>query len=293
MRERTPFPGELVSSLPNLKLLLTTGNRNLALDLPAFQERGIPVVGTMDKAHPGSVGSVSTTEHCVAMILAAARNIAQDDHSVKSGGWQTASAISLHGKTLGTVGLGRLGIAVAKIMHGAFGMRVMAWSPNLTQEAADEKAKSAGFPVEGAQGEKTFKVVSKEELFRTADIVSLHLVLSERSRGSVSAADLNLMKRSAILVNTSRGPLIVEEDLLDALEKGKIRAAALDVFELEPLPLDSRWRTTKWGEEGRSQVLLTPHMGYVEQTTLEGWYEQQVENIERWSVGEPLVQSLY
>ena len=293
MRERTPFPRELVSRLPNLKLLLTTGNRNLALDLPAFQERGIPVVGTMDKAHPGSVGSVSTTEHCVAMILAAARNIAQDDHSVKSGGWQTASAISLHRKTLGTVGLGRLGIAVAKIMYGAFGMRVVAWSPNLTQEAADEKAKAAGFPVEGDQGEKTFKVVSKEELFKTADIVSLHLVLSERSRGSVSAADLNLMKPSAILINTSRGPLVVEEDLLNALERGKIRAAALDVFELEPLPPNSRWRTTKWGEEGRSQVLLTPHMGYVEQTTLEGWYEQQVENIERWAEGEPLVQCLY
>ncbi|KAK5657002.1 hypothetical protein OQA88_3525 [Cercophora sp. LCS_1] len=293
MRERTPFPRDLIARLPNLKLLLTTGTRNLALDLPAFKERGIPVAGAVDKAHPGSVGSVSTTEHCVAMILAAARNIAQDDHSIKTGGWQIASAISLSGKTLGLVGLGRLGVAVGKIMHAAFGMRVVAWSPNLTQETADEKAQAAGFSVENSQGEKTFKAVTKEELLKTADIVSLHLVLSDRSRGSISAKDLSLMKRSAILINTSRGPLVVDEDLLDALEKGNIRGAALDVFELEPLPLDSRWRTTKWGQDGRSQVLLTPHMGYVEQSTLEGWYEQQVENVERWAKGEPLVQSLY
>lgn len=293
MRERTPFPSALINRLPNLKLLLTTGTRNLALDLPAFQSRGIPVAGAVDKAHPGSVGSVSTTEHCIAMILAAARNIAQDDHSIKTGGWQTHSSVNLHNKTLGLVGLGRLGVAVGRIMHLAFGMRIIAWSPNLTQDTADEKAQSAGFPIANTQGEKTFKVVTKEELFSTADVVSLHLVLSDRSRGSVAAKDLALMKKSAILINTSRGPLVVEEDLLDALERGSIRAAALDVFELEPLPLDSRWRTTKWGQDGRSQVLLTPHMGYVEQATLEGWYEQQVENIERWAKGEALAQSLY
>ncbi|KAK4208517.1 D-isomer specific 2-hydroxyacid dehydrogenase [Rhypophila decipiens] len=293
MRERTPFPRELISKLPNLKLLLTTGNRNLSLDLEAFKERGIPVVGAMDKAHPGSVGSVSTTEHCVAMILAATRNIAQDDHAVKSGGWQTVPAVSLSGKTFGTVGLGRLGIAVAKIMHLAFGMRIIAWSPNLTQEAADEKAQAAGFPVENDKGEKTFKVVSEEELYRTADVASLHIVLSDRSRGSVASKQLSWMKPSAIFVNTSRGPLVVEKDLLEALEQGKIRAAALDVFDLEPLPLDSKWRTTRWGEDGRSRVLLTPHMGYVEHDTLEGWYEQQVENIQRWEKGESLMLSLY
>lgn len=292
MRERTPFPRDLIARLPNLKLLLTTGNRNLALDLSALRHRGIPVAGAVDKAHPGSVGSVSTTEHCVAMILAAARNIAQDDREVKSGGWQTASAVSLHGKTLGVVGLGRLGVAVAKIMHSAFGMRVVAWSPNLTQEGADEKAREAGFPVED-EGGKTFRVVSKEELFKAADVVSVHIVLSERSRGGIGEKELALMKPSAIFVNTSRGPLVVEEDLLNALDKGRIRAAALDVFELEPLPLDSRWRTTQWGKDGRSQVLLTPHMGYVEQSTLEGWYDQQVENLERWAKGEPLLHSLY
>ncbi|KAK3987083.1 hypothetical protein QBC44DRAFT_295926 [Cladorrhinum sp. PSN332] len=293
MRERTPFPRELISRLPNLKLLLTTGNRNLGLDLEAFKERGIPVVGAVDRAHAGSVGSISTTEHCVAMILAAARNIAQDDLSVKTGGWQTVPAVCLRGKIFGTVGLGRLGIAVAKIMHLAFGMKITAWSSNLTQEAADEKAVAAGFPVVGEDGEKTFKVVSKEELFSTADVVSIHLVLGERSRGSIGATDLGLMKKSAIFVNTSRGPLVVEKDLLEALEQGKIRAAALDVFEREPLPLDSRWRTTKWGEDGRSRVLLTPHMGYVEEATLDAWYSQQVENVLGWEKGETLPLALY
>jgi phosphoglycerate dehydrogenase-like enzyme len=293
MRERTPFPRELIARLPNLKLLVTTGNRNASLDLGAFKERGIPVLGAVDRSHPGSVGSVSTTEHCVAMILAAARNIAQDDHEVKSGGWQTASAFGLYGKTFATVGLGRLGIAVAKIMHQAFGMRVIAWSPNLTQEVADEKARTAGFPVANTQGEKTFKVVNREELYRTADIISIHIVLSDRSRGSISSKELSLLKPSAIFVNTSRGPLVVEEDLLDILNKGKIRAAALDVFNLEPLPLDSKWRTTKWGQDGRSHVLLTPHMGYVEQETLEGWYDHQIDNIKRWEKGEPVDQSLY
>ncbi|AEO53078.1 D-isomer-specific 2-hydroxyacid dehydrogenase-like protein [Thermothelomyces thermophilus ATCC 42464] len=287
MRERTPFTAELIARLPNLKLLLTTGNRNRGLDLDAFQARGIPVAGAVDRN--SSVGSESTTEHCVAMILAAARNIAQDDLSVKTGGWQTVPAVALGGKVFGTVGLGRLGTAVGRIMHLAFGMRVVAWSENLTQERADEKAREAGLPVEDARGEKTFKVVSKEELFRTADVVSLQLVLSDRSRGCITAKDLELMKPTAIFVNTSRGPLVVEKDLLEVLEQGKIRAAALDVFDLEPLPLDSRWRTTKWGEDGRSRVLLTPHMGYVEEATLNGWYDMQVENLLRWEKGEELL----
>jgi phosphoglycerate dehydrogenase-like enzyme len=293
MRERTPFPRDLISRLPNLKLLLTTGNRNLALDLEAFRERGIPVAGAVDRAHAGSVGSVSTVEHCVALILGAARNTAQDDLSVKTGGWQTVPAVTLRGKVFGTVGLGRLGVAVATIMHQAFGMRVVAWSSSLTQQAADDKAREAGLPVEDQSGEKTFKVVSKEELFSTADVVSVHLVLSDRSRGGIAKADLMRMKKGAIFVNTSRGPLVVEENLLEVLEQGRIRAAALDVFDLEPLPLDSRWRTTKWGQDGRSRVLLTPHMGYVEEATLDAWYEQQVENLLRWEKGEPLVQSLY
>lgn len=295
MRERTPFPRELVSRLPNLRLLLTTGNRNLALDLAALRERGIPVAGAVYRTHAGSVGSDSTTEHCVAMILAAARNLAQDDLVVKSGGWQTAPAVALRGKVFGAVGLGRLGAAVARIMYLAFGMRVVAWSENLTQERADERAQEVGLPVESAEapGEKMFRAVGKRELFETADVVSVHLVLSDRSRGAVAREDLERLKKGAIFVNTSRGPLVVEQDLLDVLERGRIRAAALDVFDLEPLPLDSRWRTTRWGQDGRSRVLLTPHMGYVEEATLDAWYEQQVENLLRWERGEPLVQSLY
>lgn len=293
MRERTPFPKDLIARLPNLKLLLTTGLRNASLDLHALKERNIPVAGAVDSGPARSVGTDSTTQHCVVLILAAARNIAPDDASVKSGGWQTSYAAGLSGKVFGTVGLGRLGVSVAKIMNIAFGMKVVAWSSNLTQEAADEKAKSAGLPVEDANGRKTFKVMSKEELFKTADVVSIHLVLSERSKGIISAKDLELMKSTAIFVNTSRGPLVVEEDLLSVLEKGLIRGAALDVFNLEPLPLDSKWRTTKWGEDGRSQVLLTPHMGYVEKGTLDAWYQQQVENIERWEKGEALTSSFF
>ncbi|KAK4135863.1 hypothetical protein BT67DRAFT_419110 [Trichocladium antarcticum] len=296
MRERTPFPAALVARLPNLQLLLTTGTRNLGLDLAALQARSIPVAGAVDRAHAGSVGSVSTTEHCVALVLAAARNIAQDDLAVKrGGGWQTVPAVGLRGKVFGAVGLGRLGTAVARIMHVAFGMRVVAWSENLTQEGADERARGAGLAAESADGVggKTFKVVGKEELFRTADVVSVHIVLSERSRGGISATELGVMKPGAIFVNTSRGPLVVEEDLLEVLEQGRIRAAALDVFDIEPLPLDSRWRTTRWGEDGRSRVLLTPHMGYVEEATLDAWYDQQVENLQRWRKGEPLVERLY
>lgn len=293
MRERTPFPRDLIVRLPNLKLLLTTGLRNASLDLEAFKERNIPVAGAVDSGPAKSVGTDSTTQHCVALILAAARNIVPDDASVKSGGWQTSFAAGLSAKVFGTVGLGRLGVAVARIMNLAFGMRVVAWSSNLTQDAADEKAKAAGLPVETADGEKTFKVVSKEELFQSADVVSIHLVLSDRSRGIISSKDLKLMKPTAIFVNTSRGPLVVEEDLLGALEQGQIRTAALDVFNIEPLPLDSKWRTTKWGQDGRSQVLLTPHMGYVEKGTLDVWYQQQVENILRWEKGEGLTSAFF
>ncbi|KAK1986886.1 D-isomer specific 2-hydroxyacid dehydrogenase [Colletotrichum cereale] len=292
MRERTPFPKELVARLPNLKLLLTTGVRNNSLDLPAFAERGIPVAGTAGKSTGKQVGTNSTTEHCVTLILSLARNIARDDLAVKSGLWQTDLATGLAAKTLGVVGLGRLGVSTAKIMHLAFGMKIIAWSSNLTQEAADEKAKTEGLPVEGPGGEKTFKVVSRDQLFSTADVLSVHLVLSDRSRGLIKAEDLSRMKKSAFFVNTSRGPIVVEKDLLDVLKRGGIRGCALDVFDLEPLPLDIEWRTVNWGQDGRSRVLLTPHMGYVEENTLSDWYEQQVDNIKRWQLGDDLVNIL-
>ena len=155
---------------------------------------------------------------------------------------------------------------MAKIMYQSFGMRILAWSSSLTQETADEKAEALGLPVE-EDGEKVFKVVSKEELFKEADVLSVHYVLSDRSRGIVGAEDLKLLKRSALFVNTSRGPLVDEDALMDVLDKGAIRGAAIDVFAVEPLPLDSRWRTTNWGVDGRSNVLLTPHMGYVEEVS--------------------------
>ncbi|KAI0881480.1 D-isomer-specific 2-hydroxyacid dehydrogenase-like protein [Annulohypoxylon maeteangense] len=284
MRERTPFPAELVNRLPNLKLLLTTGSRNASINVHALSARGIPVAGTVpEKWNPDS-----TTQHCVALILALARNIPQDDAIMKAGGWQTASATNLAGKVFGVVGLGRLGVSVSRIMHIAFGMKVIAWSTNLTQEAADEKAKASGLPVEDANGDKTFKVVSRDELFSSADVVSVQLVLSDRSRGLITADDLGKLKRSALFINTARGPIVVEEDLLEVAKKGLIRGVGLDVYEIEPLPTSSEWRKIKWGEEGRTRVVLSPHMGYVQDDTIIDMYKKQVENILRWHKGEAM-----
>jgi len=267
--------------------------------MEAASRLGIRVTGTRGNGRSTSSSSYheaqkrgrgpdSTTQHCIALILGLARNLAYDDKIVKEGGWQTTFATGLSGKTLGVLGLGRLGRNTAKIMHEMFGMRVIAWSSNLTQENADVIAKEVGLRVEDEDGERTFKVVSKEELFSDADVVSLHLVLGDRSRGIVSRDELSLMKKSALLINTSRGPLIKEDDLLDVLEKGGIRGAALDVFDTEPLEESSRWRSGKWGTEGRAFVLLSPHMGYVEEEIMHAWYEEQVENVERWVNGEEL-----
>ncbi|RDW87799.1 hypothetical protein BP5796_03493 [Coleophoma crateriformis] len=290
MRERTPFPRELLEKLPNLKLLHSTAKRNLSLDLEAAKDLGIAVHGATELKKRN--GPDSTTQHCVALILGIARNLAHDDLAVKTGSWQTTATVGLAGKIYGSVGLGRLGLSVTRILVLGFGMKVICWSSSLTQEAADQKAREAGLPVEDEDGEKTFKVVSKDELFKTADVVSLHYVLSDRSRGLVSAKDLALMKPSAFFINTSRGPLVVEADLLRVLKEGKIRGAAIDVFDLEPLPADSEWRTLEWGKNGSSQVLLSPHMGYVEEETLSKWYELTVQNIERWGRGEPLIESM-
>lgn len=172
-------------------------------------------------------------------------------------------------------------------MYESFGMDVICWSSSLTQEAADQKAKELGLPTE-EDGEKVFKVVSKEELFRQADVLSVHYVLSERSRGIVGKEELSWLKKSAFLVNTSRGPLVDENALLDLLDRGGIAGAAVDVYEIEPLPKESRWRSDKWGREGRSKVLVTPHMGYVESEGLGAWYEDQVVILGSWLKGEEL-----
>ncbi|KAK5992569.1 D-3-phosphoglycerate dehydrogenase [Cladobotryum mycophilum] len=287
MRERTHFPAELLRKLPNLKLILTTGSRNAAIDMDVCKERGIVVLTALHGPHSTPKLIDSTTEHIVTMILALARNIAEDDTSVKAGGWQTNFTTALSGKTLGLVGLGRLGGAIGRIFHVAFGTKIIAWSQNLTQEKADQQAKDAGLPVE-VNGEKTFKAVSRDELFRTADVVSVHVVLSKRTEGFITSEDLNKMKPSAFFVNTSRGPLVKEADLLSVLKAGKIRGAALDVFELEPLPADSEWRSPEWGQNGRSHVLLTPHTGYVEEETITGWYEEQAIFLDEWIAGKPL-----
>ncbi|EPE33360.1 NAD(P)-binding Rossmann-fold containing protein [Glarea lozoyensis ATCC 20868] len=300
MRERTPFPRELLQQLPGLKLLLTTATRNLGIDMVAAKELGITVTGTTNKRPPNAQaitptkrkGPDSTTQHTVALILGIAKNLARDNDAVKRGEWQLGLSTGLTGKTLGLLGLGRLGIAVGKIMYSAFGMKIIAWSSNLTQETADEKATNAGLPIEDEDGDKTFRLVSKEELFKNADVLSVHYVLSDRSRGIVGAEDLKLMKRSALFINTSRGPLVDEDALLQCLSNGAIKGAALDVFALEPLPLDSKWRTTNWGQDGTSQVLLTPHTGYVEEETLNNWYYEQSEILRSWRDGkgvEPVI----
>lgn len=289
MRERTPFPADLLKRLPNLQLLASTGMRNNSIDMVAAKELDIVVVGTASAggsrtADAAKDGPEHTVQHTWALILALARGVARDDAGVKSGGWQSSFAVGLPGKVLGVVGLGRLGAAVGKIAVLAWGMKVVAWSSSLTQEQADEKALSCGLE-KGA-----FQVVSKEELFRTADVVSVHYVLSPRSLSVVGAPELASMKPSALLINTSRGPLVDEEALLAVLVQGKIYGAALDVFDVEPLPVDSRWRTTNWGKkEGRSEVVLTPHMGYGEEETFKTWYKETAANVERWMKGEEVV----
>lgn len=278
MRERTPFPAELLSQLPNLKLLLTTGSRNASIDVPECEKRGIILAGTV--ARPGAnyvAGYDSTNEQNWALILGVVKQIAEYDFRVKSGGWQNGLNTTLAGKTLGLLGLGRLGAQCAVTGKLGFGMQVLAWSTNLTQEAADKAAEARGLPA------GSFKVAgSKKELFREADVLSVHYVLSDRSRGIVGSEELGWMKQSAVLINTSRGPLVEEAALVKALRAGEIRGVGLDVFDVEPLPRDSVWRSQEWGEK----VLLSPHMGYVVDGTMRNWYEQTAENIRNWVLGE-------
>lgn len=313
VRERTAFPGDLLRRLPNLRVLLATGTQFEAFDLAAARELGIAVVaapglGRTDDDTGGARrpdirrgGAHPTTQHAWALLLALARNVAADDAALKASGaaasgadqlaWQSSLATGLTGLTLGVVGLGRLGAAVARIGHLAWGMRVVAWSENLTQERADALAAQVGLsPDEGPGGTKTFTAVGKDELFAGADAVSLHYVLSGRSRGIVGARELGLMKPSALLVNTSRGPLVDQAALLEALEGGRIRGAAMDVFDIEPLPRDSPWRRADyWGRDGRSKVLTTPHMGYVNEDLMNAWYAETAENVERWLDGRELL----
>jgi phosphoglycerate dehydrogenase-like enzyme len=252
MRERTPLTRALLDRLPNLHLISSTGPRNASIDVKAASERGIDVRHTR-------YGSASTIEHTWALLLASARHVVQENDDVRAGGWQRTVGGNFHGKTLGVLGLGNIGSEVAKVGR-AFGMNILAWSQNLTAE----KAEASGA-----------RLVSKEELFREADYLSVHLVLSDRSRGLVGATEIGLMKPTARLVNTSRGPIVDEAALVAALRERRIAGAALDTFDVEPLPADHPFRTM-------DNVLTTPHLGYVTEDLYRVFFEDTVSNLARW-----------
>jgi phosphoglycerate dehydrogenase-like enzyme len=252
MRERTPLPRSLIERLPHLKLIASTGPRNAAIDVQAAAERGIVVA-------PTGYDPRSTVEMTWALILAGARRVALENAHLRAGGWQITVGDGLHGKTLGVLGLGKIGSEVARIGL-AFGMEVIAWSQNLTAD----RAQACGV-----------QLVSREELFRDADVLTIHLVLSERTKGMVGAADVQAMKPSAWLINTSRGPIVDEPALVDVLRGGRIAGAALDVFDIEPLPADHPFRSL-------DNVLATPHLGFVERGLYRTFYGDTVTNIMRW-----------
>ena len=258
MRERTPLPRAVLEQLPRLRFIGSNGARNAAIDVEAARALGITVCRT---------GGVATgaPELTWALILAAARRIPAEMASFRSGRWQTDVGLDLCGKTLGIIGLGRLGGQVARVGR-AFGMEVIAWSQNLTEAVASEA---------GA------RLVDRETLLREADWVTLHLVLSDRSKGVIGAAELALMKPTAWLVNTSRGPLVDEAALVDALQRRAIAGAALDVFDQEPLPVDHPFRTL-------ANVVATPHVGFVTKDTYAVFYQETVQNLLAWMNGTPI-----
>jgi D-3-phosphoglycerate dehydrogenase len=262
MRERTPFPRTLVERLPRLKLVTLTGVRSPSLDHHACSERRVPVSHT----RAGTSGA-STSELAWGLILAAARDLAKAERAMRAGRWQEglAGGIALEGRRLGLIGLGKLGSRVARI-GSAFGMDVVAWSENLTPE----RAIAAGA-----------LYLPKDELLATADVISIHLVLGERTRGLIGAAELAMMKKDAILVNTSRGPIVDEGALIAALASGRLAHAALDVYDREPLPADHPLRRIE-------NVTLSPHLGYVTQESFRMYYEDTIENVEAWLDGKPV-----
>ena len=252
MRERTPITAALLERLPNLKLIASTGPRNAAIDVETARKRGIEVLHTGYQSAP-------TIEFTWALILALARNIEIENASLRSGGWQAAVGADLHGKTLGVLGLGNIGARVAEIGK-AFGMNVIAWSQNLTKEKADAS---------GA------RLATKEELFGESDFLTIHLVLSDKSKGTVGRAELALMKPTSFLINTARGPIVDEAALIEALTAGKIAGAAIDVFDQEPLPAGHPFRCL-------SNVLATPHVAYGSRSLYETFYGDSVANIRAW-----------
>ncbi|CAM2755990.1 MULTISPECIES: D-2-hydroxyacid dehydrogenase family protein [Methylobacterium] len=262
MRERTPFPADLLERLPRLKLLVTSGMRNLAIDVAAARSRGITVCGTESSPTP-------PTELTWALILGLARHLAVENRNLRDGGpWQSTIGTDLAEATLGILGLGKIGARVAEIGR-AFGMRVIAWSPNL------DEARAASAGVERAQ--------SKDALLEASDVVTIHLVLGERTRGLLGEAELRRMRPGAILVNTSRAPIVDQAALVRALEERWIGGAGIDVFETEPLPADSPFRHLP-------NVLALPHVGYVTRNNYRTFFTQAVEDIEAWLAGSPIRQ---
>ena len=260
MRERMPFPAALFERLPALRLLVTTGTHNRTVDLSAALSHGVMVSHTR-----GGGTENSTAELTWALILASARNVAYEDREMRNGAWQSTIGMTLHGKTLGLLGLGRIGSAVANIGR-AFGMRLAAWSPHL---AAERAAMAAA------------QLVSKDDLFAQSDVLTIHIVLSDQTRRLVGANELGKMKRHAIVVNTSRGPIIDEAALISALQERRIGGAGLDVFDQEPLPRDHALRQLH-------NVVITPHLGYVSQESYKIYFNDVVENILAFLSGTPI-----
>jgi phosphoglycerate dehydrogenase-like enzyme len=259
MRERTPFGADIINALPALKLIVTSGMRNAAIDVAAAAARGIPVCGTESLGSP-------TAELAIGLIIELARKIGIENARLKAGSrWQSTLGIDLAGKTLGIIGLGKLGTRVAAVGN-ALGMKVIAWSENLTAE----KAKQGGATL-----------VGKEDLFRQSDFVTVHTQLSARTKGLVGAAELALMKPTAYFINTSRGPIADEKAIEAALRANKIAGAAIDTYNEEPLPLDHPFRKL-------DNIVITPHLGYVTAENYKRFYGQMVENIRAWLDGKPI-----
>lgn len=264
MRERTPMPADLIAALPNLKLIVTTGARNASIDVAAAAARGVTVCGTASRAP-------ATAQMAMTLILAASRGLVGEAVAMRDGGWQRGLGRDLDGLTLGLIGLGRLGAAVAALAR-PFGVRLTAWSANLT----DARCAQVGVT----------RAPSLDALLSDADVASIHLVLSERTRGLIGARELALMKPDALLVNTSRGPIVEARALLEGLRQGRPGMAALDVFDAEPLAPDHPLRDAPLMDAGR--LLLTPHVGYVSRQTYEVFYRETVEDIRAWLAGAPI-----
>jgi phosphoglycerate dehydrogenase-like enzyme len=259
MRERTAFPRAMFDRLPNLKLMITAGMRNAAIDFDAAKDHNVVLCGTSFARDP-------TAPLTMGLILELTRKIGRESARMHAGEpWQANMGMEIEGRTLGVIGLGKLGAKVAKLAQ-AFGMNVIAWSPNLTRE----KCAEAGVAY-----------ASKEELFENADVITVHVVLGPRSRGLVGKEDLLRMKPTAYIVNTARGPIIDEEALLEVLQQKKIAGAGIDVFSVEPLPVDHPFRKL-------DNMVITPHLGYSTEEVFRGHYVQMVEGIDAWLKGEPV-----